>query len=89
MARKKKANDDQVIFDLETIEQKITSAEEEIAELGEKLKAKKSELKKLAKAKVEAEAAEADRLAQEKKAALLAAIEASGKSVEEILELLK
>ena len=41
------------------------------------------------KAKADMEKAAAEKLAQENKARILAAVEASGKSVDEILELLK
>ncbi len=68
---------------------KIAEAEAEIEELGEKLKAKKAELKELVKLKAQAEAAAAKKKAEEDKAAILEAVEKSGKTVEEILELLK
>ena len=46
-------------------------------------------IKQLVKLKAEAERVAAEKKAEEDKAAILAAVEASGKSVEEILELLK
>ena len=73
----------------EEIEEKIAAAEAEIAALSEQLKAKKAELKTLAKAKLEAEKAAAEKKAAEDKKKLLSAVEASGKSIEEILEMLK
>lgn len=76
-------------LDLSAITQQIDAIEEEIAELSETLKAKKAALKNLTKARVEAEAAAAAKKAEADKLAILAAFEASGKSVEEILELLK
>ena len=68
---------------------KIDEISAEIGKLGEEIKAKKAELKKLMKAKADMEKAAAEKLAQENKARILAAVEASGKSVDEILELLK
>ena len=76
-------------FAQEEIEEKIAAAEAEIAALSEQLKAKKAELKALAKAKLEAEKAAAEKKAAEDKKKLLSAVEASGKSIEEILEMLK
>ena len=68
---------------------RIAAVEAEIEELGEKLKARKAELKTLAREKAKADAAAAAKKAEEDKAAILAAVEASGKSLEEILALLK
>ena len=82
-------NKKKAIPDLETVTQQIEAAESEIEELSEALKAKKAALKVLMKEKLEAEAAAVAQKAEEDKAAILAAIEAFGKSVEEILELLK
>lgn len=73
----------------EEIGKKIDEISAEIGKLGEEIKAKKAELKKLMKAKADMEKAAAEKLAQENKARILAAVEASGKSVDEILELLK
>ncbi len=80
-------NKKQTIVD--NIDEKIAAAEKEIAELTEKLKAKKAELKKLTKVKVENARIAAEKKAEEDKATILSAVEKSGKSVEEILELLK
>ena len=74
---------------IETIDERIAAAETAIASLSEELKAKKAELKRYQKMKEDAERIAAERKAEEDKAAILAAVEASGKSVEEILELLK
>ena len=71
------------------IDNRIAAVEAEIEELGEKLKARKAELKTLAREKAKADAAAAARKAEEDKAAILAAVEASGKSLDEILALLK
>ena len=57
--------------------------------LSSDIKAKKAELKQLLKVKAKADKAAAAKKAEEDKASILAAVEASGKSVEEILELLK
>ena len=73
----------------EEIGKKIDEINAEIGKLGDEIKAKKAELKKLMKAKADMEKAAAEKLAQENKARILAAVEASGKSVDEILELLK
>ena len=80
-------NKKQTIVD--NIDEKIAAAEKEIAELTEKLKAKKAELKQLTKVKVENARIAAEKKAEEDKATILSAVEKSGKSVEEILELLK
>lgn len=61
-----------------TVDQKIMKVEGEIQELNETLKAKKAELKALQKEKE-----------SEDKQVLLEAIKESGKSVDEILEMLK
>jgi uncharacterized protein involved in exopolysaccharide biosynthesis len=71
------------------IDSRIAAVEAEIEELSEKLKARKAELKTLAREKAKADAAAAARKAEEDKAAILAAVEASGKSLDEILALLK
>ena len=62
--------------------------EAEIEKLTADLKAKKAELKTLEKAKLKADKAAAAKKAEEEKARLLEAIEKSGKSPEEIIELL-
>ena len=74
---------------IETIDERIAAAETAIASLTEELKAKKAELKQYQKMREEAERVAAEKKAEEDRAAILAAVEASGKSVEEILELLK
>ena len=70
------------------IDEKIAAVEAEIEDLNTKLKEKKAELKALAKEKVEADRIAAERKAKEDKEKLDAAIAASGKTVEEIIELL-
>lgn len=74
---------------VEEIENKMSTISTEIEELGAQLKAKKAELKELTKQKLAVEAEAAAKKAEEDKAAILAAVEKSGKTVEEILELLK
>ena len=74
---------------IETIDERIAAAETAIASLSEELKAKKAELKRYQKMKEDAERIAAEKKAEEDRAAILAAVEASGKSVEEILKLLK
>ena len=74
---------------VENIDEKIAAAEKEIAELTDTLKAKKAELKELVKAKAESAKIAAAKKAEEDKATILAAVEKSGKTVEEILEMLK
>lgn len=77
------------ILTVEEIESKMAAVESEIEDLSEKLKEKKAELKQLAKDKEAAVVAAAEKKAEEDKKAILDAVAASGKSVEEILELLK
>lgn len=74
---------------VENIDEKIAAVEDEIASLTETLKAKKAERKELAKAKLEADKAAALKKAEEEKEAILAAVAASGKTVDEILDMLK
>lgn len=74
---------------IENVDEKIEQVTAEIEELKEQLKEKKTELKSLSKAKVEADRIAAEKKAEEDKAAILAAVVASGKSVEEILNFLK
>ena len=86
-SKNKKAFDQ--VESIETIDERIAAAETAIASLSEELKAKKAELKRYQKMKEDAERIAAEKKAEEDRAAILAAVEASGKSVEEILELLK
>ena len=77
------------ITDIENLDEKISAAEAEVAKLTADLKDKKVELKKYLKIK-EAQLKEAAaKKAEEEKATILAAVEASSKSVEEILDFLK
>ena len=77
------------ILPVENIDEKIAAVEAEIEKLTADLKAKKTELKDLLKAKEIAVKAAAEKKAEEDKAAILAAVESSGKTIEEILEFLK
>ena len=74
---------------IENVDEKIAAVEAEIVEIKANLKAKKAELKKLEKAKAEAAKVAAQKKAEEEKAEMLAAIEKSGLSFAEVMELLK
>ena len=74
---------------VEVIEEKIAAAEADIEQLSTDLKSRKGELKELLKEKEAALKAAAQKKAAEDKAAVLAALERSGKTVEEILDFLK
>ena len=73
----------------EVIEEKIAAAEASIDQLSADLKARKSELKDLLKEREAALKAAAEKKAAEDQAAILAALEKSGKTVQEILDFLK
>lgn len=73
----------------EELESKITAAEAEISALTGSLKAKKAELKALTKAKAEAEKIAAQQKSEADKERILQAVAASGKSIDEIIDLLK
>ena len=79
----------EIVETVESIESRITATEAAIETLTADLKAKKAELKDLNKLKAEAEKVAAERKAEEDKKAILDAVEKSGKSIEEILEMLK
>lgn len=88
-SKNKKAEHAAPVIALEEAAEKIRAVENEIEELGKQLKEKKAELKALEKAKETAEKAAAEKQAEENKAAVWAAVEASGKSIDEILGMLK
>lgn len=88
-SKNKKPITNELVETVESIDERIAAAEAAIETLTTDLKAKKAELKGLMKQKAEAEAAAAKKKAEEDKAAILEAVEKSGKTVEEILELLK
>ena len=74
---------------LEGIEAKIADAEQNIERLSAELKAEKLTLKELLKSRELAMKAEAEKRAAADKAAILAALENSHKSLDEILTFLK
>ena len=74
---------------LEEYSVKIAATENEIEALNAQLKAKKAELKKLTKECAAAEEQAAAQKAEADKAKILEAVANSGKSVDEILEMLK
>lgn len=88
-SKNKKAISTELVETVESIDERIAAAEAAIETLTTDLKAKKAELKELVKLKAQAEAVAAKKKAEEDKAAILEAVEKSGKTVEEILELLK
>ena len=77
-----------VIETIENIDEKIAATESAISTLTEELKAKKAELKELAKAKTAAEKQAAEKKAEEAKTKLLDAVAASGKSIDEIIDMI-
>lgn len=77
------------VENIDNIDESIAAAQAEIEKLSNEFKTKKAELKQLLKVKAKADKAAAAKKAETDKASILAAVEASGKSVEEILELLK
>ncbi len=89
MPRPKGSKNKSTLEIVENAEEKIAQLEAEIEKLTSDLKAKKDELKAIVKAKAEADKAAAAKKAEEDKQKLLAAFEKSGKSIEEILDLLK
>ena len=72
----------------ENVDEKIAAVEAEIEKLNAELKAKRIELRKLKVAKKQADKVAAAIKEKQDKAMLLEAIEKSGKSPEEIIELL-
>ena len=74
---------------VESIDERIADAEKAIEILTNDLKSKKAELKALTKLKERAVAAVAAKKAEEDREAILAAVAASGKTVDEIIALLK
>lgn len=69
--------------------ERIAAAEAAITALTDELKDRKAELKQLIKMKDEAERTVAEKKAEEDKAKIMEALAGSGKSVDEVLELLK
>ena len=89
MPRPKGSKNKSTLAVVENAEERIAELESEIEKLTADLKSKKDELKAIVKAKAEADKAAAAKKAEEDKQKLIAAFEKSGKSIEEILELLK
>ena len=81
--------DNQITLSTALIDEQISAVEAEIADLTQTLRSKKAELKTLTKEKVRAEELEARQRAEADKEKLLDAVAKSGKSIDEILELLK
>lgn len=79
----------EIILDANALDEQIKAAEAEIETMTAALKEKKAELKKLVRDRTTAEKAAVEKKAEEDKAKLLEAVAASGKSIEEVLELLK
>ena len=77
------------IISIEELDAQIASTTTEIETMAAELKTKKAELKKLEKERTSAEKGAAAAKAEEDKARVLEAIAASGKSIDEVLELLK
>ena len=74
---------------IDSLDEQIKATEAEIENMTASLKDKKAELKKLNKAKEKAEKLAAEQKAEEDKIRILDAVAASGKSIDEILEMLK
>ena len=77
-----------IIDTVESIDEKIAAAESAISTLNEELKARKAELKELTRAKAAAEKQAAEKKAEADKAKLLDAVAASGKSIDEIIDMI-
>ncbi len=75
--------------DIENVDEKIAAVEAQIENLNADLKAKKAELKVLKKAKIKADLFLAEKKAEEDKARLLEAFEKSGKTIDEVVDLLQ
>ena len=73
---------------IENVDEKIAAVEAEIEKLNAELKAKRIELRKLKIAQKQADKVAAAIKAEQDKAKILEAIEKSGKSPEEIMQLL-
>ena len=87
--KKTAANTPDINISIESVDEQIKALEAEIESMTASLKDKKAELKTLIKTKEKAEKIAAEKKAEEEKARLLEAVAASGKSIDEILEMLK
>ena len=85
-SKNKKTTD--IIETVESIDERIIATESAITALTEELKTKKAELKGLTKAKAVAEKQAAEKKAEEDKTKLLDAVAASGKSIDEIIDMI-
>jgi len=79
----------EINISIESLDEQIKTTEAEIESMTAALKDKKTELKALIKSKDQAEKIAAEKKAEEDKIRILDAVAASGKSVDEILEMLK
>lgn len=82
-------NTPEIIVSIDSLDEQIKATEAEIEGITASLKDKKAELKKLNKAKEKAEKQAAEQRAEADKTRILDAVAASGKSIDEILEMLK
>ena len=82
-------NTPDINISIDSLDEQIKATEAEIESMTASLKDKKAELKKLNKAKEKAEKLAAEQKAEEDKIRILDAVAASGKSIDEILEMLK
>lgn len=83
------ANTPDINISIESLDEQIRATEAEIESMTASLKNKKAELKALLKTKEKAEKIAAEQKAEEDKIRILDAVAASGKSIDEILEMLK
>ena len=74
---------------VEDVDEKLAGVDREISRLSAALKTARAERRTLARAKQNADALAAAQRAEAQQRALLAAVEASGKSVEEVLAMLR
>ncbi len=82
-------NSPDINISIDSLDEQIKATEAEIESMTASLKNKKAELKALIKAKEKAEKLAAEQKAEEDKIRILDAVAASGKSIDEILEMLK
>ena len=87
--KKTVVNTPDINISIDSLDEQIKATEAEIESMTAALKDKKAELKALIKAKEKAEKIAAEKKAEEDKARLLEAVAASGKSIDEIVEMLK
>ena len=83
------ANTPDINISIDSLDEQIKATEAEIESMTASLKDKKAELKALLKTKEKAEKIAAEQKAEEDKIRILDAVAASGKSIDEILEMLK